>query len=68
MAITAETATTANVLVVDLMGRTVAEFTNPVVAGDNLVQVDALAKLANGVYFVKVNVDGNEAVTQLIKA
>jgi hypothetical protein len=67
LAITAETATTANVLVVDLMGRTVAEFTNPVVAGDNLVQVDALAKLANGVYFVKVNVDGKEAVTKLIK-
>ena len=67
LAITAETDAIAHVLVVDLMGRTVAQFTNPVVAGDNLVQVDALAKLANGVYFVKVNVDGKEALTKLIK-
>lgn len=65
--ITAEVSSTAVVTVVDIMGRKVGEFTQQVSEGDNMISTSMLSNLNNGVYFVKVVVDGKEAVTKLIK-
>ncbi|MCC7533431.1 MAG: T9SS type A sorting domain-containing protein, partial [Bacteroidia bacterium] len=59
--------TNATISVFDIMGKKVAEFVESVVEGDNAIALSKLNSLTNGVYFVKVNMDGNEVVTKLIK-
>ncbi|MBP9186755.1 MAG: T9SS type A sorting domain-containing protein, partial [Bacteroidia bacterium] len=57
----------ATITIVDLYGKTVKEFTDNVVKGDNVIAVDKLQNLTPGVYFVKVNAGGYDVVTKLIK-
>ena len=65
--VTADADAKANIIVVDLYGKVVAEIACEVVKGDNLITVDTLQHLTPGVYFVKVNAGNSEMVTKLIK-
>jgi len=65
--VTADADAKANITVVDLYGKVVAEMAREVVKGDNLITVDTLQHLTPGVYFVKVNAGNSEMVTKLIK-
>lgn len=65
--ITADVDAKANITVVDLYGKVVAEMAREVVKGDNLINIDTLQNLTPGVYFVKVNAGNSEMVTKLIK-
>lgn len=65
--VTADADAKANITVVDLYGKVVAEMAREVVKGDNLITVDTLQHLTPGVYVVKVNAGNSEMVTKLIK-
>ena len=65
--ITADVDAKANITIVDLYGKVVAEIDREVVKGDNLINIDTLHNLTPGVYFVKVNAGNSEMVTKLIK-
>jgi hypothetical protein len=67
ISINVETETTANLTMTDIQGRTVANESAAVVKGNNTLSLQHMDALQSGVYFLKVDIEGEIQVIKLIK-
>ena len=64
---TAAKAGVANMELVTILGSTVSSVTTDITAGNNVLQVNTVATLETGIYFVKLTVNGETQVIKLVK-
>ncbi len=64
---TAAKAGVANMELVTILGSTVSSVTTDITAGNNVLQINTVANLETGIYFVKLTVNGETQVIKLVK-
>lgn len=65
--VSATDASTCNIVIKDINGRTVASQSKPVIAGQNQITIHGLNNLANGTYKIIVDINGKMETATLIK-